>query len=376
VIRVLQLLTSTALGGGPRQVLHLVRHLPASEFRVAVAGPRDERFAADLRALGVEPVEEALDTLRAFPLTLRRVTRLVRAIGADVVHSHGKGAGLYGRLAARLAGVPSVHTFHGIHYESYSGPGRFLYLSLERALARITHTVINVSGTQDVEARRLGLARPGHSAIVVNGIDVDELDARPATTRIELDLHAGDEVVGCVARFDPVKHHELLVEALALVAERHPRAVLLLAGEGPERSRIEARADELKVRVVVRPAAVAWKTNVYASCDLYAAASSKEGLPLAPLEAMASGLAVVATDVPGHADVVERGRTGLLVPAHAGARGLAADIGSLLDDRERRARMGRAGRERVLAKFTVRSMVEETAAVYRAAAPRVTSRRG
>jgi glycosyltransferase involved in cell wall biosynthesis len=74
--------------------------------------------------------------------------------------------------------------------------------------------------------------------------------------------------------------------------------------------------------------------------------------------------------------VVERGRTGLLVPAHAGARGLAADIGSLLDDRERRARMGRAGRERVLAKFTVRSMVEETAAVYRAAAPRVTSRRG
>jgi glycosyltransferase involved in cell wall biosynthesis len=376
VIRVLQLLTSTALGGGPRQVLHLVRHLPAREFRVAVAGPRDERFAADLRALGVEPAELAVDTLRAFPLTLRRVIRLLRATGADLVHTHGKGAGLYGRVAARLAGVPSIHTFHGIHYESYSAPGRCLYLSLERTLARITHTVINVSATQDAEALRLGVARPGRSVVVVNGIDVDELDARPAGRRFELGLHDGDQVVGCVARFDPVKHHETLMEAMALVAERNPRVVLLLVGEGPERSRIEARADQLKLRVVVRPAAVAWRTNVYACCDLYAAASSKEGLPLAPLEAMASGLAVVATDVAGHADVVDRGRTGLLVPVQAGPRGLAADIGALLDDRERRARMGRAGRERVLAKFTVRSMVEETAAVYREAAPRAARRRG
>ena len=366
MIRVLQLLTSTALGGGPRQVLHLVRHLPTSEFRVSAAGPRDARFAAELRVMGVELAEVALDSLGAFPLMLQGLTRLIRETRADVVHTHGKGAGLYGRLAARLAGVPSVHTFHGIHYESYSRAGRFGYLALERVLARSTHTVINVSTTQDAEALRLGVARPGRSAVVVNGIDVAELDARPPLERAALALKADEQVLGCVARFDPVKQHEALVRALPLVAKRHPKAVLLLVGEGPEKDRIDRLAAELHVRLV-SPGAIGWDTNVYSSCDLYVSASSKEGLPLAPLEAMASELAVVATNVPGHRDVVDRD-TGLLVPPDAGSPGLAAAIASLLDDPERRRRMGQAGRARVLKEFTLLSMIDKTAAVYRAAA--------
>ena len=365
MIRVLQLLTTTALGGGPRQVFQLVRHLPADEFAVSVAGPRDERFAADLRALRVELTDVAVDTLWAFPLTLRRVTRLVRETRADVVHTHGKGAGLYGRLAAKLAGVPSVHTFHGIHYESYSRAGRSAYLALERWLAGLTHTVINVSKTQETEALRLGVARAGRSAVVVNGIDVDELDARPAGARAALGLRVEEQVLGCVARFDPVKRHEALVRALAIVAKRYPNATLFLAGEGPEKARIERLAGRLKVRVV-SPGAVGWEQNPYVSCDLYVSASAKEGLPLAPLEAMASGLAVIATNVPGHQDVVDHGTTGLLVPADDDA-GLADAIESLLDDTERRRRMGRAGRARVLKEFTLQSMVAKTAEVYRAA---------
>ncbi len=365
MIRVLQLLTSTALGGGPRQVVHLVRHLPAGEFQVSAAGPPDARFAADLRAVGVELAEVAVDSLRAFPVTLRRAARLVRDTRADVVHTHGKGAGLYGRLAARLAGVPSVHTFHGIHYESYSPAGQSVYLALERTLARVTHTVINVSATQDAEAQHLGLARPGRSAVVVNGIDVAELDARPARQIASLRRHPDDPVVGCVARFDPIKNHETLVSALALVSRRHPTAVLLLIGEGPEKARIDRLAGDLNVRVV-SPGSIGWEANVYANCDLYATASSKEGLPLAPLEAMASRLAVVASDVPGHRDVVEHGRTGLLAAPDAPA--LAAAIESLLDDPERRRRMGHAGRERVLREFTVQTMAAKTADVYRVAA--------
>ncbi len=370
VIRVLQLLTATALGGGPRQVFDLVRHLPADEFRVSVAGPRDERFAADLRTLGIGLTEVSVDSLRVFPMTLRAVERIVRDTGADVVHTHGKGAGLYGRLAAWLLGVPAVHTFHGIHYESYSRPGRQIYLALERRLASVTHTVINVSRTQDEETVRLGLARPGRSAVIVNGIDVEELAARPVSGKTELGLNADDQVLGCVARFDPVKRHDVLVEAFALVAQRRPNVALLLAGEGPERDRI---AQHAKVHVV--PGALGWQTNLYSSFDLYVTASSKEGLPLAPLEAMASGLAVVATRVPGHTDVVDDGTSGLLVPP-GDDPAMSAAIESLLNDPERRRRMGQAGRERVRKEFTVRSMVAKTAEVYRAAAAsRTLSRR-
>jgi len=366
VIRVLQLLTATTLGGGPRQVFDLVRRLPADEFKVAVAGPRNQRFAADLRTLGIELGEVAVDTFRAFPLTLRAVERLVRDTRADVVHTHGKGAGLYGRLAAWLVGVPAVHTFHGIHYESYSRAGQYLYLTLERWLAGITHTVINVSRTQQNEARRLGVARSGRSVVVVNGIDVDELAARPVSGKAAFGLNADDQVLGCVARFDPVKRHDVLLKALARVAQRNPNVVLLLAGEGPEKARIDQRAGELKVRVV-NLGAIGWQTNPYSSCDLYVTASSKEGLPLAPLEAMASGLAVIATEVPGHQDVVEPAATGLLVPPGDDAA-MSVAIESLLNDPERRRRMGQAGRERVRREFTVQSMVAKTAEVYRAAA--------
>ena len=375
VIRVLQLLTSTAPGGGPRQVLHLIRHLPADEFSVSAAGPSDQRFSADLQALGMKLGEVAVDSLRAFPMTLRAVERIVRDARADLVHTHGKGAGLYGRLAAWLCDVPSVHTFHGIHYERYPRAGQYLYLDA-RAMAGGCHA----HGDQRVHDAAGRSAGPGcragrASTVVVNGIDVRELDARPKTERATLGL-SDAHVVGCVARFDRVKQHAVLVDAVALVRERHPKVVLLLTGEGPEEARIVQRAEEKKVRVVISPGATAWKTNPYSSCDLYVTTSSKEGLPLAPLEAMASERAVIATKVPGNEDVVDHETTGLLVPPDGGAPALARAITALLDDPERRARMGQAGRARVLREFTIKSMVDKTAEVYRAAAAsRAASRR-
>ena len=333
-----------------------------------MAGPRDEGLGAELRTLGIQLAEVSVDSLRAFPRTLRRVAGLVRDTKADVVHSHGKGAGFYGRLAAKLAGVPSVHTFHGIHYENYSRLGRTAYLALERRLAGLTHAVISVSKTEQTEALRIRIARPWNSEVVVNGIDVDELDARPASERAALGLRADEEVLGCVARFDPVKRHEALVRALAIVAKRHPKAALLLAGDGPAKPRIERLAARLNVRVV-SPGVIGLEKNPYACCDIYVAGSAKEGLPLALLEAMASGLAVIATDVPGHQDVVVDGTTGLLVPMEDDAK-LAAAIVSLLDDPDRRRKMGQAGRARVLKEFTLQSMVAGTAEVYRAALKR------
>jgi len=369
MIRVLELLTTTAVGGGPQQVRHLARHLPAGEFEVTIAGPREPGLTEPFRAFRLEPAALALGTLRGFPLTLRRTARLIRQARAHVVHTHGKGAGVYGRLAARLARVPAVHTFHGIHYESYSRAGQRVYLALERRLAAITHTVINVSASQEVEALALGVARADRSVVVVNGIDVDELATRAPATRAELGLRDGTRVLGCVARFDPVKRHDALVRAFASIARRRPDVALLLIGDGPERARLAAQATELGIAPnrIVAPGELAWTANPYPSMDLYVAASRKEGLPLAPLEAMASELAVIATDVSGHRDVVEHGVTGLLVPYDHDAA-MAGAIESLLDDPAGRRRMGQAGRARVLREFTTRTMAAKTADVYRAAA--------
>jgi len=376
LIRVLQLLTATALGGGPRQVYHLVRRLPRDEFSVCVGGPGDRRYRENLGVLGVALAPIDFDTLGGSPLTLRRTLRLIREFRADVVHTHGKGAGFYGRLAARVAGVPAVHTFHGIHYEGYSRVGRRAYLALERSLARLTHTVINVSASQQTEAFALGVSRPGRSAVVVNGIDVDELDQRTAWGRGALGFLPNSLVLGCVARFDPVKRHEVLLGALRRLVPSRPRVRLLLVGDGPERDRLERMALELPMpesRItsladsrITSFGVAEWDISPYGVMDIYVTASAKEGLPLAPLEAMASRLPVIASDVPGHRDVVAHGETGLLVPPEDD-KALAEAIESLLDDGQRRARMGRAGRERVLRDFAIGPMVEKTAAIYRAA---------
>ena len=368
MIRVLQLLTATALGGGPRQVYHLARHLPRDEFTVVIGGPENHGFREHLGALGVEFAPIAVDTLGGFPLTLRSTLRLIHESRADVVHTHGKGAGVYGRWAARLAGVPAVHTFHGIHYEDYSRVGQRAYLVLERSLSRLTHTVINVSASQEAEALALGLCRPDRCAIVVNGIDVQELDGHSLWGRAPLGLPADALILGCVARFDPVKRHIVLLRALARIVTRRPPVALLLVGGGPEEERIKRLAGELAISPyrIVFAGAIGWRTNPYGAMDLYVTASAKEGLPLAPLEAMASKLPVIASDVPGHRDVVAHGESGLLVPPEDD-KAVAEAIESLRDDPERRARMGRAGRERVLREFAIGPMVEKTAAIYRAA---------
>jgi len=367
-IRVLHLLVTTSPGGGPKHVYDLIRHLPGSDFEVAVAAPRDGIFFDRFRELGVTMVELPLSRLgvRHLPLAMR----LVKKYGVDIVHTHGKGPGLYGRLAARWLHVPTIHTFHGIHYGSYWRIGQGLYLTLERRLSRMSHAIINVSGSQEAEGLALRLFEPEQSVVVVNGIDLDELDRtiqHSGVQRETLGLHPDAFVIGCVSRWDPVKRFEVLVQAVRRLASRVPRLALVLVGGGAEEARIRRLVAETGLQnQVIFTGFLGNPNRVYGVLDLYVATSLKEGLPLAPLEAMAAGLAVVATDVPGHRDVVVRGETGLLVPPEDSAA-LAEAVTALAADPARRRKMGEAGRQRVLDHFAIGSMVDKTAEVYRRA---------
>jgi len=367
-IRVLELLVTTSPGGGPKQVYDLVRHLPKEEFEIVIAAPRDGVFFERFQELGVRMME--LPIRRLGMRHLLSTIRLIRSLGIQVVHTHGKGPGLYGRVAARWAGVPAVHTFHGIHYGGYSWLGQRLYLTLERRLCRLTRAIINVSASQEAEGLGLRLFRPSQSVVIVNGIDLEDLDrviARSPVRRESLGLSSNDLVLGCVTRFDPIKRVQTLLEAFHRLVPRIPGLQLLLVGGGGEEERIRRRVAEMDLNQrVIFTGFLEKSIRIYPVMDLYVATSLKEGLPLSLVEAMAAGLTVVATDVPGHRDVVVHGETGLLVPPdNPGA--LADAIAGLLADPERRRRMGEAGRQRALKEFSIQPMTAGTADVYRRA---------
>jgi hypothetical protein len=121
-IPVLHVLVSTGAGGGPQHVLTVARGLRARGWQPIVAGPAGGPLFAKFGEAGVEAVPLRADRLE--PLTLLRLVRLIRRRGVRLVHSHGKGAGVHARLAARWTGVPAVHTLHGIHYERYGPAAR------------------------------------------------------------------------------------------------------------------------------------------------------------------------------------------------------------------------------------------------------------
>jgi glycosyltransferase involved in cell wall biosynthesis len=368
-LRVLELLVSTDPGGGPAHVLELLSRLPHDEFDVTVAGPGGA-LAGRLRSGAGGFTEIRADRLS--PGALRAVRRLLIERGIDVVHSHGKGAGLYGRLAARRAGIPSIHTFHGIHYARYPVGVRGLYLALERRLATMSAAVVHVSESQGREAEALGLAPPGRTRVIVNGVDVARLrgSAEPrVAARAALGLAYDELGIGTIARLDPIKAVDVLLEAFARVARARSRARLIVIGDGPEAGRLRARARTLGLESRVRfTGSIADAARLLGGLDLYVSASRREGLSLAVLEAMGMGLPVVATRVAGHVDAVSDGGTGLLVAADQ-PTALADAVERLLGEpAATRRTMGEAGRRRVEDHFGVERMVAETADLYRAIA--------
>jgi len=364
-VRVLELLTSTAIGGGPKQVYDLVTRLPRNELTPLIAAPRDGSYFDRFLEAGVGTVELPLNRLR--PRTLLRVVELIRAQRAHIVHSHGKGAGLYGRLAAAWTGIPAIHTFHGIHYGRYAQGVDALYLGLERVLSRLTRVIINVSESQAREGAALHLFRPGQGVVIVNGVDVDEISrlaTREPISRASLGLEPDHLVIGCITRFDQVKAAGSLLEAVRRLVGRFPRLHLVLVGGGAEERSLRHLASGQGL-----PGHVTFVNflprapRALPTFDVYVSASHREGLPLAVLEAMAAGLPVVATRVGGHVDAVEDGVTGLLAQP-GDVADLAAQVARLLDDGALRRRMGTAARQRIERLFSANRMVAQTAAVY------------
>ena len=300
-----------------------------------------------------------------------RLWRVLRNMKPDLVHTYNIGA-LDVAPVARLAGVQCVvHAERGRDAADPRGESR-KYRLLRRWLLPFIDRYLPVSrDLQNWLIEKVGI--PSSRVICIpNGIDVtafataaDVKGARPLLGSFAL---PGTVLIGTVGRLDPVKDQAGLIAAFynlcgALPQERE-RLRLVLVGEGPQRPALESLIAHTGLLAQIR--LVGNRTDVaalLAEFDVFALSSIAEGMPGVVLEAMAAGLPVVATAVGGVGEVVVAGVTGTLVPA-SDPEALAAALANYVLDDKLRAQHGNAGREHVVAQFSLQTMLSAYAAVY------------
>ena len=355
-------------------------------YGASAPGPFVERIEA--RGVTHLPLAHATRSMRPTEdaRALAELTRLFRGLRPDIVHTHNPKPGLYGRLAARAAGVPVVvNTVHGLYAVPEDPPAkRAVVYSLERLASTCSDAEL-VQNPEDVATLRRHAAHPGRQDPAAGQRHRHgPVRAPPGPGPAPGRRHArrwgvgdGDVVVGAVGRLVLEKGYAELFSAWSLVRRDHPDAVLVVVG--PED---DAKADALTPEVRARAVAEGVRflgmrddvEDLYPGLDLYVLASHREGFPRSAMEAAAAGLPIVATDIRGCRQVVEDGVTGLLVPART-VEPLATAIGSLVADGERRSRMAAAAGERALRLFDQQQQIDTTLATYRELLDRPAGRR-
>jgi glycosyltransferase involved in cell wall biosynthesis len=302
-------------------------------------------------------------------VALWKIYRFIRRGRFDLVHTHTSKAGILGRVAAWLAGVPClVHTPHGHIFTGYAGRSlTALFVLLERWAATFTDRIIGLTDQESRDHLERKIGRPEQFVSIPSGVELEAFEkaqgeAHAVKTSLGLPLSA--RLIGSVGRLEPVKGHVYLLEAFLTLALRFPDLYLALVGEGEllPQLRSRARSEGLADRILF----LGWRDDIpglLQAFDLFVLPSLNEGMGRALVEAMAAGLPIVAARAGGVPEVLAEGGAGLLVEAGS-ALALARGIETLLLDPARGVRLGTRARERAH-RYSVEAMLEKLGALYR-----------
>ena len=358
-MRIVHLTASTFFGGPERQMLGLAHALPAdcqTTFLSFAEGGRCHEFIKHIRWNGFLGEALTRDTPN-LPAAAWELAARLRGTRADVVLCHGYKANLLGRLAAHTLGIPAVAIARG-----WTGESRKVqvYETADRLHLRYMDRVVCVSAGQARKVRRAGVP-PGRTTVIRNAARLPETLEPAAEYRDQLQklfFKPGERIVLGAGRLSPEKGVSVLIAAAQRVIAADPGARFAVFGEGTMRPTLQRQIDEADLNgLFVLPGFRGDLDRLMPSADLFVLPSFTEGLPNVVLEASAAGVPVVATAVGGTPEVVADGITGFLVPANDPVR-LADGITHLLDDPEKRRRMGEAGRAHVRAWFTFEAQAE------------------
>ncbi len=360
--RILLLIKGLGVGGAERLLEASLPHLDRARFsyHAGYLLPWKTALVPAFVAAGV-PVHDLNMRTPGDPRVLARLVALLRREHIDLIHAHLPVAGIWARVAARLAGGPRVV------YTEHNVPQRYAPITriLNRRTYRMNDVVIAVS---DEVRRGIQPYANGRPRIVTiqNAVDAEALGAMevdPAAIRREFDFPPDALLVTTVGNLTPKKGHTFLLEAAARIASRHPCARFLIVGQGPLADSLRAEAARLKLNGTVAFAGFrADAVRLMAASDLFVLSSLFEGLPVTLLEAMALGKPTVVTRVGGIPEVTDESSSVLVEAGDPDALTVAID--ALLKAPARRDQMGETARARARARYRVPQMVSAIEQIY------------
>lgn len=349
-INLLQIIGAAIVGGMETYVLRLLQRLPRDIFHITCLCVCESRFTSQLREIGcsvhVTPIADDPDWQ-----SIQLGISLIRADAIDVIHAHLPNAHLLAGILSRLTETPSLATIHG------------RYLSMRDVeVHKLMQTHISVvAKTAYFQALSLGIP-VNKLRFIANGVDTKIFHPAPKNNYLHSIVNIAPEtpLVGFIGRLSPEKGPEQFLRVADIVHTALNDCHFVLVGEGAMQEMLKNEIDNLGLKGYVHM--VGLQTDmpkVYASLDLAVSTSYSEAMPLAIMEAMASGLAVVATNVGGVVDIIEMECTGLTNSVND-LKGMANNIVSLMQDDARRVEMGKAARKRVKEKFELSDSVVQT----------------
>lgn len=358
-LRIAHVIHSGAIGGGPRVVLDLVRHVPA-EHTVITAG--DGPLLNDAAGAGAATLRLRHTGEFSFAASLPAMLAALRR--ADIVHLHGQFAGFYGAPAGALAQVPVIYTAHFPSFVTDWTPWRRgRNWVAELVPCRIARATVACSETSRHGFLARRLVRPGQIRTIYNGVATEQPQRSVTALRAELNLEPNAPLVVASGRFTDQKGFDVLIEALPILRQRVPEVRAILAGDGTGRANLELQARRLGVSDIVR--FTGFRTDmrdVLALASVVAVPSRYDVFPLVPLEAMMAERPVVATDLPALREAVVDGETGYLTALTP--VDLAGGLAEVITHPETARAMGAQAVARARKRFTVARMASEYECLY------------
>ena len=387
-VKVIHIITRLDKGGSAENTMLTVLDQARRGYEVMLVrgNPRESSMSAEeerslesslqkAAALGVKVMMipslirriHLIQDLRAFWVLLM----LIRREKPDIVHTHTSKAGILGRLAVKLAGVSRlIHTPHGhVFYGHFGRIKSAFFTFLERIFAPVTDRIITLTQQGTEEHLQFGVGKRHQFVSIASGVDLPLLYRRsvhPTRGKEKLGFSSACLLVGTVGKLVPIKGHATLISSAIEVTRSFPSARFVIVGEGPLEGSLRHQGETLSTAGLLH-FVKAWGVETWdwiAGFDLFVLPSLNEGMGRVLIEAMAFGKAVVASRVGGVPDIVEDGKTGILVPP-GDPKQLSEAILRLLKDQDLARRMGEEGKNRGDIRFSSDAMVSRIDEVYR-----------